>query len=235
MFFGMIALFWWVRLFAADRRRLWLVLAALGLAAVIGIVRTRALVIGAAGVLAVGAFLLSGTRGRVAALIGAPLALVALFQIPYVASVFDTDATSGFSLRWITVTKAVAFLGDNPLAWGFGVGTISSINPAGLADFFNHFFFLADITWLGIVFEFGVVGAALLLFLMLRGWWFMRGLQRGRPSPFIGSLEDYIVFTMLISGLYPAITLQPGEVCSILAIGVYLHWVHREQSLRIAL
>ena len=140
-----------------------------------------------------------------------------LFTIPYLRSIFATDQSSGFDMRWGTVTDALDFLGTNPLHWIFGVGTLSPLDPAGLITWFNHFFFLADITWLGVIFEYGLVGALLILLIPVRGLMLSRIVPQSR---LLASLRDYLLYALLISPLYP-LTLSPGEVAIILSLFVF--------------
>lgn len=224
MFFAVVAMFYWYRLANKTRkfRYIWLVAAVL--ACLMGIVRTRAMVLGGAVTLATAMLVATTPRRRMIVLILIPILLIAMFQIPYVASVFDTDQNSGLQVRVITAQKATDFLGDDWINWLFGVGSISSINPKGMADFFSHYFFLADITWLGIVFEFGLVGAVLLLAMPVRGMMYIRTLRRRIDHPLLAALQDYLLYVILISGLYPTLTLQPGEIAVILAVAVYCRW-----------
>lgn len=221
MYFGLIGIFYAYRRFFATRRWLWLVVAAIGFGLVVGLVRTRSTVLGIAAVAAITAFTAASARTRLLLVALLPLAFVALFSVPYVASVFSTDSNSGFDVRWISTVKAVDFLGLSPFRWLFGVGTISPIDPAGLMTYFNHFFFLADITWVGVVFEFGLLGAALILAIPARAFVLVRRARDIADDPFLGALQDYAVYAVLISELYP-LTMAPGEFGVILAIAVYV-------------
>ena len=124
------------------------------------------------------------------------------------ATVFSSDASTGIDTRWISSQKAIAFLGTSAWRWLFGVGTISPIDPAGLMTWFSHFFFLADITWLGVVFEFGLLGAALILGIAVRALLLLaraRKLEGG--GFFLGALSDYLIYAVLISPF-----IKPGTV-----------------------
>lgn len=220
MFFGLIGIFYCYRRFFATRRFGWFVLAAIGFAMTMGIVRTRSTVLGLAAVAAISAFTAASPRIRILLIVLIPVALAGLFSVPYLASVFKTDSSSGFDVRWISTIKAVSFLGTSPFRWLFGVGTISPVDPAGLMTYFNHFFFLADITWIGVIFEYGLIGAALILAIPARGLFLVRRARAGTEDPFLGALQDYLLYAILISELYP-MTLAPGEFALILAIGVF--------------
>jgi len=220
MYFALIGVFYCYRRYLAGDGWRWIVPAAAGFALTVLVVRQRTTVIGLAGVVAINMFMAAGPRGRVLLAAAIPLALAGLFSVPYLATVFDTSRASGFDTRWITTVKAIDFLGLNPLAWLFGVGTISPLDRTGLMEYFNHFFFLADIAWLGVVFEYGLVGALLILAIPLRGLWMIRDVRADRDAPFLGALGDYLVFALLTSVFNP-LTLAPGEVAIILSLAVY--------------
>jgi hypothetical protein len=228
MFFAVVAMFFWYRLANQTRKARWMILVAVVLACLMGVVRTRAFVLGGAATLALAMLIATTPRRRLIVLVLVPLLMLAMFQIPYVASVFDTGQNSGLDVRVITAQKASDFLGSDWINWIFGVGSISSINPKGMSTFFSHYFFLADITWLGIVFEFGLVGAALLLALPVRGLYYFGQLRRRIDHPLLAALQDYLLYVILISPLYPSLTLQPGEVAVILAVAVYCRWAAKD-------
>lgn len=226
MYFALIATFWAYRRFLGEWRPRWLVLAGAGFACVMLLVRTRSMVLGVVGIAAINAWMAASKGMRVALVVLLPMLLGLLFTVPYVASVFRTDSASGFDVRWISTVKAIDFLGLDPLRWLFGVGTISPLDPDGLMTYFNHFFFLADITWIGVLFEYGLVGALMILAIPLRGLALMRDARRAADTPFLAALQDYLVYSLLISELLP-MTLAPGELTVIMAIAVYAREARR--------
>lgn len=232
MFFGMITIFYYYRRFLRSPSLGPLLATALGIAITMGIVKTRAMLVGIAGVVVLNGFFI--TRGWLRyAVSGAALAgVVVSFSFGYLSSIFRTDPSSGFNVRWETILKATAFLGTSPTRWILGVGTISPTNKDSLSAFFDHAFFLADITWLGIVFEFGIVGALLFVFYELRGIIFFRRSLRPRiDSLFLGALQDYLIYILLISNLYPP-DLTPGETAVILAIFIYVwQWLEEQDEI----
>ncbi|PKU24431.1 hypothetical protein [Telmatospirillum siberiense] len=231
MYFGMITLFYCYRRFLDDHRLRWLAGAFVGFALTLWVVKTRAMVVGIAGVVVINSFLAVGPLKRLVLMLAAPLALAGLFSFGYLSSMFSTDSSTGFDVRWETASKAVNFLGVDPVRWLFGVGTISPTSSDSLFSFFNHFFFLADITWLGILFEYGLIGAGLILLYEVRGVLFFHRLKQRVDSHFLGGLYDYVVYVILISNLYPP-TLTPGETAIILSIFVYVwHRLETEEAM----
>ena len=219
-FFGIVGIFYCYRRFFSDKSLIWLIAAVAGYASVIGIIRTRSEVLGIALILGLGAMRFSGKTARLLLLVILPFAGAALLSIPYVASIFDTSLASGFDVRRVTLEQCLAFLGTSPVRWALGVGTISPLDPYGLIRYFNHSFFLADVTWVGTIFEYGLIGAALLLLLPLRGIYESRLVMRNRQGAFLGALQDYLLYAVAVSFGYP-LTLQPGEFALILAIVVH--------------
>ena len=220
-FFGIVGTFYCYRRFFAEKKKFaWLLAAFAGYASMVTIIRARSDVLGMSVVLAFGALRFAKPRSRIFTLAILPFAGLALLSIPYVASVFDTGATSGFEVRRFTLQQCIAFLGTSPVRWLLGVGTISSLDPYGLIRYFNHSFYLADVTWIGMIFEYGLIGAVLLLLLPLRGIYESRSVRPNRQGAFLGALQDYLIYAVVVSIGYP-LTLQPGEFALILAIVVH--------------
>lgn len=234
MYFGIVTIFYYYRRFLRRPELGPLLATVIGIAITMGIVKTRAMLVGIAGVVVINGFFT--TRGILryavsgVALIGVGIS----FSVGYLASIFRTDPASGFNVRWLTIQKASAFLGLDPTRWLLGVGTISPTSKDSLSAYFDHMFFLADITWLGIVFEFGLIGAALFLVYELRGiFFYQRTLKRRIDSHFLAALQDYLLYILLISNLYPP-DLTPGETAVILAIFIYVwQWLQQYDSERL--
>ncbi|MBX7199012.1 MAG: hypothetical protein K1X51_06505 [Rhodospirillaceae bacterium] len=229
MFFGTIGIFYYYRRFLRAPHLGSLLAVVVGITLTMVLVKARSQMFGVIAVVVFTSFF--ATRGALRYVIsgGAVAAAVGLFSFGYLGSMFDTGAGTGFDLRWETVVKASSFLGISPTRWLFGVGTISPTSTDSLSAYFDHFFFLADITWLGVVFEFGLIGALLFVFYELRGLLFYQRALRPRiESDFLGSLKDYLLYVLVISNLYPP-TLTPGETAVILAIFAYV-WLWLQQS-----
>jgi hypothetical protein len=221
MYFPIIMLFFCYRRAFFERHAGYLMGALVAFAVTLLIVKTRAMMIGIAGVLVINTFLWVRPMTRVAVVLGAPAGLIGMFSTGYLATTFSTSTDNGFDVRRISAEVATNFLGIDPLRWLFGVGTISPTSTDSLIAYFHHFFFLADITWLGIVFEYGLLGAFILLCFQLRGLFFYRRLRAEVDDDFLGALADYLVYVLVISFFYPP-TLTPGETAVILAIFVYI-------------
>lgn len=221
MYFPIIALFFCYRRAFFERSLRYLAYALVVFAVTLLIVKTRAMVIGILGVVAINSLRWARPAVKVGLAVLAPVAFVVIFSFGYLATTFSTSASSGLDVRLVTLQTALQFLGNSPLRWILGVGTISPTSQDSLIAYFHHFFFLADITWLGVIFEYGLLGALLFLFIELRGLFFYRRLRTEVEDDFLGALADYLVYVLVISFFYPP-TLTPGESAIILAIFAYV-------------
>lgn len=229
MYFAMIFAFYCYRRFLDRPQIKWLFLVACMFLLTLGIVKTRSMVVGMVMVFAINGFFRAPPWGRLLVLIMIPFGAIGLLSIDYLGNMLNFNASSGFSLRYETMLKAVSFLGLSPVRWIFGVGTISPTNSETLFSYFDHFFFLADITWIGIFFEFGLVGAAIIFLYQIRGLFFCMKLRRQQDDPFLGALFDYALYALLISYLYP-LTLAPGESATIFAVFAYFWLQYRARE-----
>lgn len=220
MFYGMVGLLYAFRRFTHTWNLRWLAVWAVGFGLMYGLVRMRTYILGMAVMAGFTLFRQASPKARFGLIALIPFALLALFQTPMMASIFSTDKAYAFDVRYISTMKAIAFLGTDPMRWIFGAGTLSPVDPSAMMTYFNHFFFLADITWVGIIFEFGLVGAILIMALPLRAIWMMQRLRARENTPLNGALQDYLLYAVLVSEMYP-LTMAPGEVTMIMAIAVW--------------
>jgi hypothetical protein len=215
MYFALVGIFYCYRQFFATYKLKWIALTLGGFSLLLFAVKTRSMVLATMGVLLINAFRMAKPAVRLLLLALVPIALIGLFSVPYLATVFKGD-----HIRSITTDITIGFIGTSPWRWLFGLGSITPLDPGGMITYFNHFFFLADITWLGVVFEYGLIGAVLFAMVPLRGMWLSRKLQNVEEDVFLGCLQDYLLFAILVSPL-AAIILAPGEMTIILAVFVY--------------
>lgn len=220
MFYGMLGLLHAFRRFTHTWNWRWLAVWAAGFGLMYALVRMRTYILGMAVMAAFTLFRQSSPKARLGLVALIPFALLALFQTPMMASIFSTDKAYAFDVRYISTMKAIAFLGSDPVRWIFGTGTLSPVDPSAMMTYFNHFFFLADITWMGVIFEFGLVGALLIMALPMRGVWMLQRLRRAEDTPLNGALQDYLLYSILVSEMFP-MTMAPGEMTMIMAIAVW--------------
>ncbi|MFG1301227.1 hypothetical protein V5F49_15650 [Xanthobacter sp. V3C-3] len=232
MFFGMILVFFLARASVLKRNVVYGAGIALAFLPMLLIYKQRAAIAAALVVVAFGMVMSLPPRLRRMAIglgmiaVAAGLVLVArkLGLVPGgpSANVEDTLGAS-LSVRQNSSALAFAFLGDDPLRWLFGVGATTRFSTVTLNDIFgNEQFFIADLGWIGVIFEYGVVGASLLA--ALYGWclvWVMRA-TRGSADPFALALGDYVLYLIVSSAVY-SVVFTPGELGVVMALSVYLH------------
>ncbi len=163
-------------------------------------------------------------RSRFLALLVVGTAGLALLSIGLAIIGLDTvsNALGGsLAVRLMSIDIAWDFLRDNPARWFFGSGATGSYAQVPLNKIFgNPAFFLADLGWLGVVFEYGMIGAGLILAIHVTG--VVIATRMANPTePVSQALADY-AFYLLPASLIYSTSLQPGEIATITALAVYL-------------
>ena len=224
MFFGMIFLFYLTRRFCRNWEWWVGLLIPAIFASQIIIYKQRISILAA--VIVVYAIIISSTQGTlrrflVACGLLAASGIIAVVSGP-IALEFGESLGGSLSVRMVSFATATEFLGNDPLRWLFGVGATTRFSSITLAEIFNNKnFYLADLGWLGIVFEYGLVGALLVVGVYLGGLLFTWQTARLDGTPLVRALADYMFFLFLTSTVY-SFVFTPGELGTILAVAAYL-------------
>jgi hypothetical protein len=220
MFFGYLLLFYLARRLSSRVRITTGAVIATGFALLLWINKQRTSIGGAALVVAVAA---CPARWRVLAFLGGAIALGAAtaFTLAGPASGVVDSFGSSLSVRQQSLMAAIAYLGDDPLRWLFGVGATTRFSSVTLSDIFkSEQFYLADIGWVGVIFEFGVLGA--LLVAAVYGTGLVVTMRAGAGGdPFLQTLSSYVLFMIVTSAIY-SVVFTPGELATVVAMSEYL-------------
>jgi len=146
---------------------------------------------------------------------------VAIFGIAYIS---NPEKLYSLSVRSNTALQILDFFERNPISLFFGAGNLSPLNKILMRDIFSKSFYSADVGWLGLLFEFGLVGCILLVTLYIR----MLKILKER-SVFISAAKDLVVMYILLV-LGTAIAYQIGMFTTILAVSVYLMQRHKSET-----
>ncbi|WP_374253877.1 hypothetical protein [Xanthobacter sp.] len=230
MFFGMILVFFLARSFILRRNVLFALGVAVSFLPMLFIFKQRAAIGAAVVVVAFGMTMsLPPMLRRLvigAALVGAAAGTGLLaYKLGLFSGSLDgaTNALgASLSVRQNSSALAFGFLGDDPMRWTFGVGATTRFSTTTLNDIFgNGQFFIADLGWIGVIFEYGVIGAALLA--VLYGWCFVYvfRLTRDLTDAFTLALADYVLYLIVSSAVY-SVVFTPGELGVVMALIVYL-------------
>jgi hypothetical protein len=127
---------------------------------------------------------------------------------------------ASLAVREVSVSTAWTHLSTDPGRWILGVGGTTRLGDVTLGRLFNNpAFFLADIGWLGVLFEYGAVGV--LLMLLVYGTGLRSALGWARPDdPLSQAFADYIIYLMASSIIYSAV-FTPGELTTTMALSYY--------------
>ncbi|MBN2751647.1 MAG: hypothetical protein JXQ84_02960 [Rhodospirillaceae bacterium] len=139
---------------------------------------------------------------------------------------FVSSLGASLSVRQDTAAKAAGYLFVSPVSWVFGVGSVTRFSQTTLHDVFGtNLFYLADIGWLGVVFEYGVIGALLISLVYVFGVRraLLCGLTlTGTPAgDFRRALGDMILMVCFETAIYSPV-FTPGIVAALTAVLIYL-------------
>lgn len=224
MFFGMLLVFFFNRSFWFQPR-VWKAVAIITAFALQYVIYKERTAIAGGVLVVIIAGALSAGRWRIPALamLGLVSTVAVLYLIGRVEQVTDVHSSLGGSLavRQVSVATAWKYLSLEPSRWLLGVGATTRFGNVTLAQIFgNRMFFLADIGWLGVVFEYGVIGALLMLLVHLAG--LRMATKWSRPDdPLSQALADYVLYLIIVSAVY-SVVFTPGELTTALAISSYL-------------
>ncbi|MCK0209391.1 hypothetical protein MWN33_15250 [Starkeya koreensis] len=228
MFFGALYLFYLTRSFIQRPNVLVPLAILLGFVLLLTIYKQRAAI--AAMFLVCGYGFLISLAPRLRLLAGGlavatvPLAL-AYFMLRDIEGLTDSLGGS-LTVRQTSFALGSAFLGEDPWRWLFGVGATTRFGSITLADIFqNSNFYVADLGWFGVVFEYGIVGAVLLAGLYVLSYFVLLRAARVGDDPMQLALSDYVLYMLITSPVY-SLVFTPGELGVVLALGVYMSRVH---------
>jgi hypothetical protein len=234
MFFGQLLQYFLARRFQAEGRWRDLALVIAFYVAMSIIYKERVPIIFSMMVIMIG-FLEHFMRSRLLALVltgcGAVIAAAGLVMFAQADAIIDKFGNS-LMVRIQSGQIAWNFLRDHPARWLFGAGGTTAYAGATIGEFFrNPAFYLADLGWLGVVFEYGIIGSGLIIAVHVAGLRIARSRAR---DPFSKALADYALYLFPASLIY-SLTLLPGEIATITAIAVYLSRMTRSGQPRLQL
>ena len=151
-------------------------------------------------------------------LAGAAAALTASMFLP--GQLLSRSLGSSLSIRQTSADLAWTFISDDPLRLLFGVGATTAYSALTLGQIL-HFpsFFAADIGWLGVLLEYGLIGAGLIggayLLASAATWRAGRG-----GDAFLEALFDWTLYQALVTSVY-SVVYTPGEIASAMALAIY--------------
>jgi hypothetical protein len=224
MFFAMLLVFTLNRSFWI-RPAFWKIAGiAVAIVLILGIYKERVAITAALVTIALGGAM---SMGRWRKAVFAAMALAAGILLVVLAHRFHTQPAlhdslgTSLSVRQVSFSMAWKYLSAEPLRWMLGVGATTRFGDVSLSRLFgNTQFFLSDIGWLGIVFEYGAVGALLLLFVHLAGLRITYRCARADDALTL-ALADYILYLIIVSAIYSEVY-TPGELTTAMALSYYL-------------
>lgn len=223
MFFGMLTTFYLNRSFWISKEPWKLLAIAASIAVQLLVYKQRASFGAAMLCLVVGAILSQPRyRGLMLALLIAVGGVAAVAFALHSKDQLGASLGGSLSVRQQELSTAVNFLSQAPWRWVVGVGSITRAGgDLTLASILQtKYFYLADLGWLGVAFEYGFAGVLLLLVIHFAGIY-----TTARASTLGGALPkallDYVLYVLFSSAVY-SVVFAPGELATCMAIGYYL-------------
>jgi hypothetical protein len=228
MFFGMLLVFYLNRSFWIQPR-IWKLLAIVACFTLqFMIYKERAAIGGGAVAVIVGGTLSAGRwRPLALAILALGGGIAALYAISWFQSTADVRSLGGsLAVRQVSVATAWTYVTADPWRWLVGVGATTRYGNVTLAQLFgNRMFFLSDIGWLGVLFEYGAIGVSLVFLVHLAALRMASRCSR-RDDALSQAFVDYVVYLIIVSSVYSVVFI-PGELMVIMALSYYLAYASR--------
>lgn len=161
------------------------------------------------------------TAGFSCLALGACVGLIGFLLRAQSATDLKSNLGNSLAVRQVSVSTAWDYISADPSRWIFGVGGTTRLGNVTLgALFHNPMFFLADIGWLGVWFEYGAIGVVLML--MIYGTGLRSALRWATPGDALSqAFADYIIYLLAASFVYSAV-FTPGELTTTMALSYFL-------------
>jgi len=133
----------------------------------------------------------------------------------------DVDTTS-LDVRYTTSTVAYGFISSDIMHFVVGGGNLNELWDGGFERIYGQNFYLSDIGWVGVDYEFGLIGVLICLSLYFLIFYELNTFIKYNKLILILAFRDFVLMRFMLSVLSPAIPYFIGIFTSILAICVYL-------------
>ncbi len=210
----------------ADEPRLWMVLAILFmLASLVYIYKQRLAIVATLAVIGITyVFRLPVLLRSIFVVLGIIASIaIAIAIFANLDKIMDFLGAS-LSVRQHSTGLVTEYLVNEPLRWIFGVGGTTRFGGATLAQLFGSAsFYLADLGWLGVLFEYGLIGSLMIFALYVVAVRLPATTEWGdaRDSAMTNALRAYVLYLLLTSSIYSAVFV-PGELAAITALFLYM-------------
>lgn len=124
-------------------------------------------------------------------------------------------------IRMATLETIIRVLSEDWVNVLFGVGNLLRTEDVNFQSLYGQNFWHADLGWVGIVFEYGVLGCMLIAYIYIllfkNSYWY----DPSETPVILMAIRDYFYMTIVISPLVSFVPYFTGTYATILAIFVY--------------
>ena len=122
--------------------------------------------------------------------------------------------------RLLSADLAVDFMQQAPVRWLIGAGSLPQHGSLNLGEVFRFDqFYLSDLGWLGILFEYGLLGTGLVVWVYVRATRLISSVTRPGDAWTL-ALFDHCFYLWCVFCVYSAVV-APGEIMTFLTLAVY--------------
>lgn len=129
---------------------------------------------------------------------------------------------SSFAIRLNTLSVVFLAFENDVLGWIFGHGFLSPIGQKTYQDLYGDNFWLADIGWIGVIYEFGIIGVLIFMYVYYLIFSLLNRLLSLQKLPLILAFRDYVLMSIIFSPLATLVLYRLGVFISMIAILSYL-------------
>jgi hypothetical protein len=147
--------------------------------------------------------------------------LIVLYSDKFSGLISSVD-TSSLETRANTFGITYKYISSGFMNFLFGAGNLNTLWKGGFGSLYGENFFLSDIGWGGIIFEFGFIGAIFCFVTYLKVLKDLEKTNNSYNSLLLYAFTDYILARLILSVISPHIPYFIGIYATFLAISVYL-------------
>jgi len=145
-----------------------------------------------------------------------PIIVMLVFSLDIFISLLSGNDSSLLA-RLLTINNIFNTVSESPLGLMFGYGNLSPEFNGGFEALYGRHFWLSDVGWLGLLYEYGLIGVFLIFYILYKIIRYSERLVILR-EPFLLALRDLGWIILLMSIIAPRVIYASGVSATIFAI-----------------
>jgi hypothetical protein len=159
------------------------------------------------------------------------LVLCAVLLINFSNTINELSNDSSFAIRLVTYGVVFDSWVSSPWSILIGHGYLNPLSGVTYQTLYGDNFWLSDIGIVGIMYEFGLLGTAILCYFYVYFFRVYRQTVLMHPNYILRALKDYVVLFLMLLPLAPHALYSIGSVATILAVYIVAQrWRNNEDA-----